>query len=272
MSHYAVLVLHKEDQNIDTLLAPYDENLEVEPYLKLTFDEVIARVKEEYDDYKNIPISFSEETEKKLIKNYAEDYGYIILDDGLYSTYNPNSKWDWYEIGGRFSNMLELTEAGRFNTVIEIEKKYPIDIDVKDLCENPYYMRYVDSASIKYIKWTHLLSSVKKEELRRWWEINVEGAELKEGEEKDKYFFYNPNYYKCRYKDVDTYIKIQEMLTFFAVVTPDGKWYAPSNMGWWACTDGEPEDELKWDLEFYDRFIEPNLNSDLICTVVDCHI
>ena len=27
MSHYSVLILHKEDQDINTLLAPYDENL-----------------------------------------------------------------------------------------------------------------------------------------------------------------------------------------------------------------------------------------------------
>ena len=42
-------------------------------------------------------------------------------------------------------------------------------------------------------------------------------------------------------------------------------------MGWWACTDGEPEDELKWDLNFYDNFIK-NADPDLIATVVDCHI
>jgi hypothetical protein len=43
-------------------------------------------------------------------------------------------------------------------------------------------------------------------------------------------------------------------------------------MGQFACTDGEPEDELQWDLNFYENFIKPNLDSDLICTVVDCHI
>ena len=271
MSHYSVLVLHKEDQNIDTLLAPYDENLEVEPYLKLTFDEVIERIKEEYDDCKNIPISFSEETEKKLIKNYAEDYGYIMLDDGLYSTYNPNSKWDYYLIGGRFNKSLELTEEGRIYTASKCEKEYNIDIDV-DLREDSDYMRYVNSAPIRYIKRFHYLTEEEKNKIRRWWEINIYDAPLKEGEEKDKYLFYNPKYYERRYRDAETEIKLQETIKFFAVVTPDGKWYAPSNMGWWACTDGEPEDELKWDLEFYDRFIEPNLNSDLICTVVDCHI
>ncbi len=263
MSHYAVLVIHKENQDIEELLAPYDENLEVEPYLKYKYDEAIKKAKEEYDD------NYSE---KELIKNYADDYGYIILDDGLYSTYNPNSKWDWYQIGGRFDGELILTDEGRLNAVDEIKRKYYTDIDIKNLREDFHYMRYVNVAPLKYIQWFIPLSPVEKEELRRWWEINVEKDELKDGEKKDKYFFWNPDWYKRRYKDADTYIKTKEMITFFAVITPDGKWYAPSNMGWWACTDGEPEDELKWDLEFYDRFIKPNLDSNLICTVVDCHI
>ena len=239
MSHYSILVLHKEDQNIDTLLAPYDENLEVEPYLKLTFDEAIIKAKEIYDD--------DYYSEKELIKNYAEDYGYILLDDGLYSTYNPNSKWDWYQIGGRFDGELMLTDEGRLNAIDEIKRKYCTDIDIKNLREDFHYMRYVNVAPLKYIQWF-------------------------DGEKKDEYFFWNPDWYKRRYRDADTYIKTKEMITFFAVITPDGKWYAPSNMGWWDCTDGEPEDELKWDLEFYDRFIKPNIDSDLICTVVDCHI
>ena len=263
MSHYKVLIIHNENQNIEELLTPYDENLEVEPYLKYKYDEAIKKAKKEYDD------NYSE---KELIKNYADDYGYIILDDGLYSTYNPNSKWDWYQVGGRFDGELMLTDEGRLNAVDEIKRKYCTDIDIKNLREDFHYMRYVNVAPLKYIQWFIPLSPIEKEELRRWWEINVEKDELKDGEKKDEYFFWNPDWYKKRYKDADTYIKTKEMITFFAVVTPDGKWYAPSNMGWWACTDGEPEDELKWDLEFYDRFIKPNLDSDLICTVVDCHI
>jgi len=263
MSHYKVLIIHNENQNIEELLAPYDENLEVEPYLKYKYDEAIKKAKEEYDD------NYSE---KELIKNYADDYGYIILDDGLYSTYNPNSKWDWYQIGGRFDGELMLTDEGRLNAVDEIKRKYCTDIDIKNLREDFHYMRYVNVAPLKYVQWFIPLSPIEKEELRRWWEINVEKDELKDGEKKDEYFFWNPDWYKRRYRDADTYIKTKEMITFFAVITPDGKWYAPSNMGWWACTDGEPEDELKWDLEFYDRFIKPNLDSDLICTIVDCHI
>ena len=33
MSHFSVLVLHSNEDSIDKLLAPFDENLEVKPYL-----------------------------------------------------------------------------------------------------------------------------------------------------------------------------------------------------------------------------------------------
>lgn len=269
MSHYAVLVIHRENQDIEKLLAPYNENLEVEPYLKYTVDEAIAYIKEHCVPYNDYLKGYAD---RHLIDWFAESEGLLIKQGGLYSTYNPNSKWDWYQIGGRFDGELMLTEEGRLNAVDEIKRKYCTDIDIKNLREDFHYMRYVNSAPLKYIQWFIPLSPTEKEKIRRWWEINIYDMPLKEGEEKDKYFFYKPEYYERRYKDAETDIKVKEAVNFFAVITPDGKWYAPSNMGWWACTDGEPEDELKWDLEFYDRFIKSNLDSDLICTVVDCHI
>ena len=270
MSHYKVLIIHNENQNIEELLAPYDENLEVEPYLKYKHNDAIEMIKEEFVPFNDFLKEYSDE---QLLEWYVKEYSAELLKDGdIYTTYNPNSKWDWYQIGGRFDGELMLTDEGRLNAVDEIKRKYCTDIDIKNLREDFHYMRYVNSAPLKYIQWFTPSSPIEKEKLRRWWEINVEKDELKDGEKKDEYFFWNPDWYKRRYKDADTYIKTKEMITFFAVITPDGKWYAPSNMGWWACTDGEPEDELKWDLEFYDRFIKPNLDSDLICTIVDCHI
>ena len=266
MSHYAVLVIHNDGQNFDKLLAPYNENLEVEPYLKYTVDEAIAYIKEHcvpYNDY------LKEYTDRQLIDWFAENEGLLVKQSGLYSTYNPNSKWDWYLIGGRFSDKLELTDEGIEETIKQHNHGWFGQASKKEQIE---YVKYTDSAPIKYIKWHTTLSQEEKDELRRWWKINVDGDEPKDGEEEDEDFFWNLDWFRRRYKDADIYIKLKEMIIFFAVITPDGKWYAPSNMGWWACTDGEPEDELKWDLEFYDRFIKPNLDSNLICTVVDCHI
>ena len=34
----------------------------------------------------------------------------------LYSTSNPNAKWDWWVIGGRWSNFLKLKSGGFANS------------------------------------------------------------------------------------------------------------------------------------------------------------
>ena len=268
MSHYKVLIIHNKNQNIEELLAPYNENLEVEPYLKYKHNDAIEMIKKEYVPFNDFLKDYSDD---KLLEWFADDCGYYLIDGDIYTTYNPNSKWDWYSIGGRFSGSLELTYEGAKKAVKNYfyESNWFENLSYEEQLEQ---VKWVDTAPIKYVKWFHSLTSEKKEKIRRWWEINIYNMPLKEGEEKDKYLFYNPKYYKRRYRDAETNIKVQETINFFAVVTPDGEWYAPSNMGWWACTDGELEDELKWDLEFYDRFIKPNLDSDLICTVVDCHI
>jgi len=267
MSHYAVLVIHNKEQDIEELLAPYSENIKVKPYLKHRYSDAIKILKEQYVPYNDFLKEYSDD---ELLEWFIDQYSSYCLKDGdVYTTYNPKSKWDWYSIGGRFSDGLELTDEGIDEAIKSYDHGWFGQASKEEQIE---YVKYADSAPIKYIKWLTALSQEEKDELRRWWEINVEGNELRKGEKKDKYFFWNPDWFRRRYKDADTYIKLNETTRFFAVLTPDGEWHAPSNMGWFVCTDGEPEDELKWDLEFYDNFIKPNLDSDLICTVVDCHI
>ena len=46
MSHYAVLVIHDKGQDIEELLAPYSENIKVEPYLEYKHDDAIKKLKQ----------------------------------------------------------------------------------------------------------------------------------------------------------------------------------------------------------------------------------
>ena len=54
MSHFSVAVIHKADQDIEELLAPYDENLEVEPYIGRTVQEMINDAKKRVEHAKEI--------------------------------------------------------------------------------------------------------------------------------------------------------------------------------------------------------------------------
>ena len=142
--HYHVLVVGSVDE-VDSMLAPYDENIEVEPYISSTRKELIedGRVwanrqlqdpDSYYHEYLNDPLSLfnhysyiiADKVEKffKELPNvdsksddefweiYPFKAGKNLDEDGNeISTYNPDSKWDWYQVGGRWAGGIKLKDT-----------------------------------------------------------------------------------------------------------------------------------------------------------------
>lgn len=83
--------------NPEQQLAPYDENLEVPEYCD---GEVSDADKKTMMDY------YKSENFDECYAQHGEDWNdnrYRKNEDGVwceYSTYNPKSKWDWYQLGG----------------------------------------------------------------------------------------------------------------------------------------------------------------------------
>lgn len=111
------------------LLEDFYEGLEVKPYIQSTKEEIIkeyidivkkGRVwrKKRIKEGSSRSSSFQEwlDTHKVYGKKRAwedvqKDYkGKIDKDGNIWSTYNPNAQWDWYQIGGRWSNYFPLKE------------------------------------------------------------------------------------------------------------------------------------------------------------------
>jgi len=88
MSHYRVAVFHRPEQKVEDLLAPYDENIEVEKYLKYTRQEAIDMARKNYDGY-------SEKSDDECWECVADGYEHDEKGN-IYSTYNLKSKWDWW--------------------------------------------------------------------------------------------------------------------------------------------------------------------------------
>ena len=165
---------------------------------------------------------------------------------------NPNAKWDWYQIGGRWSGMLRATEGelgepswcnenenvpeGRFD-IAEIK-----DVDFSD--DQEAHARAIAA-----------------------WELNVEGK----GDGEGLKWWCSTDYMVGRYKDKETYAKVAATQHWRAVVTPDGEWHEVGKMGWWGITDETGDELVDWALHFKERFIDP-CAPDWTLTVVDCHI
>jgi len=233
MSHFSVAVFHRPDQSVEELLAPYDEGKEVEKYVRYTRQEAIDYVRKTFEKMADKP-------DEECWEYLADDYDEAMKDgDGnLYSTYNRQSRWDWYETGGRWKGMLRLLVGGVCDSA-----------RVRDCDFSPDMKRYKDAL--------------------RFWDVVVEGVPMVEGE--GIWTFYKPKYYREQYGSKENYAMHIAGFSTYAFVTPDGEWHETGKMGWWGMDDAKAESREAYKKAF-EVFLKEADQQDLMITIVDCHI
>lgn len=247
MSHFVVLVeteKYVDEENSqelsETLRNFYEGNDDVdEKYL--AFEDETSYVEEKYEE-------LSEEVKKeyKDVYDFADEYfGYRTIEkDGEKKIgwfYNSQAKWDWYDIGGRWDNLLK-TKSGEFVNCCQI----------KDLDLSPDKEKY--------------------EQALRWWSLYVEkGLDNLTDSEKEEvgFVWYKPEYYKERYGTAEAYATKIASLSAYAILAK-GEWLEPGQMGWFGISNASTEDEQNWDKNFLN--IIKSLDPERYITVVDCHI
>ena len=188
----------------------------------------------------------------EAVKRYSGDE--LTPEGELMTTYNPDSKWDWYSIGGRWSGYLKIR---------------------KDAPKHSWADASCDSALAKYVDWDAMLpekpTPTQLKRAKGFWNDYVEGkATPKEVEERHGFVMYKPEWYKRRFKTPEAYALHQALNTTYAVLDADG-WHAPGNMGWFGCSSESDDEAISFELGFRKRFVD-KLDPDARVTIVDCHI
>jgi hypothetical protein len=137
MSHFTVMIIGEKPEK---QLKPFDENLQVPRYVENTKLQLIEKGKAEIERYKNemyskylanpeeykknsneghfkyistefpLKLNWSDEEIYKDQIKYEEEEN--IGENGeVYSESNPNSKWDWYALGGRWAGLLKVNDG-----------------------------------------------------------------------------------------------------------------------------------------------------------------
>lgn len=271
MSHFSVAVFTKDYGNsVEELLSPYDENLSFPHYTSR--EDIIAGVRKDIEEYERgtyakyleNPAEYSKNASEAHIEYltkefpeklkwsdeecYADGVKYYnaedIMEDGsVFSTYNPNSKWDWYQTGGRFSDIVPLVGGG-FADEASMED---VDIDAHDS----------DSYDGAF----------------RFWKLYIDGEEPKTQKDKDaiKYAFYTKEFYTERYDNAEDYANSCSEFSFYAALLPDGRWIEPGTMGWFGVSSATADDDRRWRSIRKDILRQAKENNWYI-TIVDCHI
>ena len=208
-------------------------------YIKKNLAKIVgdsSRIKSEEDElnkYKNSP------------KSWVEDYLLITFSEkhrgwGYY--YNPNAKWDWYEIGGRWSGYLILKPG--------VKGDYIIYSSAED---EEGGRRRADVALKRDIDWEYMNYIYRKRAEEQW-------DAMSEGELETMKMLWGVS-------TKEEHIRNNGISTF--AILWNGKWYERGRMRWWAIvTDAKDMDE--WEKEF--NSILSKIPDDEWITIVDCHI
>lgn len=275
--HYSIAVITKNG-NYEDVLEPYNENLEVEPYLYKTRNELI---KEKRDDLlgwdetsyylRFLQETFDYSSDEALfnsIKEYmSKDEHYSFDDEGnLYATWNRSPLWDYYRVGGRFSGTLVLKEnikPKHDNSFYDILLEY--DKDNRIAC---------DHAQVKDIDFIKTCEQDKEylEYSARFWDVYVEGFPRKSSEKKSDYeSIIKKEWFKENYGDKQTYLNSLCSFPVCALMT-ETKIIAPSGDSafYWMDKTEIP----KTHREFLRRKgdLIASLNPTDWITIVDCHL
>lgn len=233
MTHYRVAVITGEEyldtdavydgSLVNRLIAHYDENIQVEPYVYLTkagaIDEARTRISTYIErGYDSPLIEHKDDSDEELYKYYTRYVDADIDEDGNFiTTYNPSAKYDYY-------TKIDETTIGEF-------MEYGNDDDIDDDALLDEWNRYVTDGGM----------------------------------------FYKPEYYRERYGDFETYRNWMRLPAVWAVVTPDGSWHEPGEVGWFACDDATSDSLREWSATFEERFIIPYTPGTKV-VILDCHI
>lgn len=280
MSHFTVAVITDKLNKIEEMLAPYSENMEVESYVDETKEAIINSAKERKERILQRKEK-GEELDKYDIEylnaNTDEElYKLEIYDDESYdengnhlTTYNPNSKWDWYEIGGRWNKILLVKE-----NIEDIEEGTPSWGNLDSINKKaPEGFKWVTGAKIKDIEFEKAIEfNNTYNKSIRFWELYVEGQEPQNEEEKEmiKWEIYKKEYYIERYETKENYAKINSIFTTWALLDEKG-WHEKGKMGWFAMANDTKDSELLFIEKFTETIQKPE-NQDKYLVIVDCHI
>ena len=301
MSHFAVMVI---GDNVEEQLKKYDENIEVDEYCR---GEISDKDKQSMLDYYKREKEETFDTFDECYSKYGKEWngGHYRKDtDGKwkeYSTYNPNSKWDWWQIGGRFSGSFithtkkeAKVSDGNFGEpswctdivgIDSIEKKY-IDFDgIRKEAENNAREHYraiaglfengeIPKVGMTWVKVRELFKDKTLKEQQNIYNAQTAVIEWDKAKEKDRNspsrvlgFLSNVDDYQMSEEE---YVKNKgdESFVPFAVVK-NGIWHERGEMGWWACVANEKGRE-EWN-SIVKKLLDETDDDELI-TIVDCHI
>lgn len=215
------------------------------------------------------------------IEQFAEKYyGFVYNEEiGAYGSYsNPNAKWDWYQVGGRWP--YEFLVKSDCQTVVIADRRHFTPEDIEPAAPDGY--RWVCGARKADIQWDLMKKLAVASELARYEQYRVwfDQGEITGNASPLLCVTENGivNWGDLLYRKGETAEEhlarkgLSEQYKFpcdpFALVDEDG-WQEYGEMGWFGMSTNNVEEQV-W-RNTVEKFLDA-LPMDALLITVDCHI
>jgi hypothetical protein len=260
MSHFSVLVI---GDNVEEQLAPYHEYESTgreDQYVKFV-EQDMNEARTEYEAHKDDYPSFEE---------FMEDWYGAKQVNGLWGRLtNPNAKWDWWSVGGRWQGHLLLKNSRK----VDVALKGEVDFETmrnaagKVAAEQYDAVHKVIAGTPECESWDSLIARLDVDKAR---EIYFEQERVKKFREVATTneaigYFAKLSDYECTREEYIENARKNAISTYAMV--EKSKWYEKGQMGWFGVSSNEDDD---WVTKFNEKL--DSLPDDTLLTVVDCHI
>lgn len=290
MSHFATAVILKDIKDLESVLAPYQENDGNVPEKYLVFNRSMEDIKHRYETFSRSMYrdedgelyNSDDKIFEKIIKTEEKNKytNYHLSKDGNYYTYDYTGyievKIPYNVIWSTFEEFLKEYCQDEWD---EKAKDYGYwenpnaKWDYWTLCEKGSWARYqndkIPNGYCKIKDWPLKFDKKEYDEAIRFWKIVIEEQPLKEGEEQP-FNMYKKEYYISLYGTKENYATIQAIPHYWAFVL-DGQWYEKGRMGMF-CMHDATKTSIEFYLEKWNEVINDPQYQDYYIAIVDCHI
>ena len=215
---------------------------------------------------------------------------------------NPNSKWDWYQLGGRWKgNFLPKEEAsgnsgspgifgnqGREGWVDQI-RKGDVDWDkMREIKKQELHDQY-DKYEAKLAS-NDVLTEEQVNTYLDWWDKNeypnknINRTPQDDHDSVDEFIQARRQYICARDTGIisiletendvlsrEEYVDQYKVFSSYAVIDHSGEWYEPGEMGWFGCSSANNDEVREFKRSVFETWIKP-LPDNTLLSVYDCHI
>lgn len=215
--------------------------------------------------------------ESEVKRGDTHKYGFAVVVNGklvrAVKRTNPNKKWDWWLIGGRWPRFWLLKDGSRCASALKKDIDLPGMRDAAAVRITEQFSAFADLFTGEIPDWAALLEQHGLEKARAIYNEHPMIVAIHERDQKLgrvlPLFGVSIREHFCN-GDLAAVVERErtKAVSTFAVLL-DGVWHERGSMGWWGSVS-DARDEKVWAREYQAMLAQ--IPDDTLLSVIDCHI